>query len=54
MGGFFTMLQYGVLFPLGGLGYLPGETVPRHVDCARAPLVHGRALLTQLFGAPSR
>jgi uncharacterized protein (TIGR04551 family) len=26
MGGFFTSLQYGVLFPLGGLGYLPGET----------------------------
>lgn len=26
MGGFFTMLQYGVLFPLGGLGYQPGET----------------------------
>jgi len=25
MGGFFTMLQYGVLFPLSGLGYLPGE-----------------------------
>lgn len=25
MGGFFTMLQYGVLFPLGGLGYMPGE-----------------------------
>ncbi len=25
MGGFFTMLQYGVLFPLGGLAYLPGE-----------------------------
>lgn len=25
MGGFFTMLQYGVLFPLGGLGYQPGE-----------------------------
>ena len=25
MGGFYTMLQYGVLFPLGGLGYLPGE-----------------------------
>ncbi len=24
-GGFYTMLQYGVLFPLGGLGYLPGE-----------------------------
>jgi uncharacterized protein (TIGR04551 family) len=25
MGGFFTMLQYGVLFPLGGLGYMAGE-----------------------------
>ncbi len=25
MGGFYTMLQYGVLFPLGGLGYMPGE-----------------------------
>lgn len=25
MGGFYTSLQYGVLFPLGGLGYLPGE-----------------------------
>jgi uncharacterized protein (TIGR04551 family) len=25
-GGFFTSLQYGVLFPLGGLGYLSGQT----------------------------
>jgi uncharacterized protein (TIGR04551 family) len=25
MGGFYTMIQYGVMFPLGGLGYLPGE-----------------------------
>jgi uncharacterized protein (TIGR04551 family) len=25
MGGFFTSLQYGVMFPLGGLGYLPGQ-----------------------------
>ncbi len=25
VGGFFTMLQYGVFFPLGGLSYLPGE-----------------------------
>jgi uncharacterized protein (TIGR04551 family) len=25
MGGFFTMLQYGVFFPLGGLGYMPLE-----------------------------
>jgi uncharacterized protein (TIGR04551 family) len=25
MGGFYTMLQYGVMFPLGGLGYLANE-----------------------------
>jgi len=25
MGGFYTFLQYGVLFPMGGLSYLPGE-----------------------------
>ena len=25
MGGFFTSFEYGVLFPLGGLGYLPGQ-----------------------------
>jgi uncharacterized protein (TIGR04551 family) len=24
-GGFYTQLEYGVMFPLGGLGYLPGE-----------------------------
>jgi uncharacterized protein (TIGR04551 family) len=28
MGGFYTMLQYGVLFPLGGLDYQPGEVGP--------------------------
>jgi uncharacterized protein (TIGR04551 family) len=27
VGGFFTMLQYGVFFPLGGLGYLPSQTL---------------------------
>jgi uncharacterized protein (TIGR04551 family) len=26
-GGFFAMLQYGVFFPMGGLGYLPGQAV---------------------------
>jgi uncharacterized protein (TIGR04551 family) len=26
MGGFFAKLEYGVLFPMGGLGYTPGET----------------------------
>jgi uncharacterized protein (TIGR04551 family) len=25
MGGFFTMIQYGVLFPLWGMDYMPGE-----------------------------
>ncbi len=25
LGGFYTMLQYGVFFPLGGLSYLPGQ-----------------------------
>ena len=25
IGGFYTMLQYGVFFPLGGLNYLPGD-----------------------------
>ncbi len=25
MGGFFTMLQYGVLFPFGGLSHLPAD-----------------------------
>jgi hypothetical protein len=27
IGGFYTMLQYGVFFPLGGLEYLPNEVV---------------------------
>ena len=26
LGGFYTALQYGVFFPLGGLDYLPGES----------------------------
>ena len=25
MGGFFTSLEYGVMFPLSGFNYLPGE-----------------------------
>lgn len=28
LGGFYAMLQYGVLFPLGGLGYLPNDKDP--------------------------
>jgi hypothetical protein len=26
MGGFYSMLQYGVLFPMGGLGYLSQQS----------------------------
>ncbi len=32
MGGFYTMLQYGVLFPLAGLNYLPGEATRYQTD----------------------
>ncbi|MCS6899769.1 MAG: TIGR04551 family protein [Myxococcales bacterium] len=46
MGGFFTMLQYGVLFPLGGLGYQPGEissaqnsAIPTNPDTSAAHTV---------------
>lgn len=31
IGGFYTMLQYGVFFPLGGLDYLPGQ-IPAGTD----------------------
>ncbi len=31
-GGFFAMLQYGVFFPMGGLGYLPGQQSPTIAD----------------------
>ncbi len=32
MGGFYTMLQYGVFFPLGGLSYLPGQITGNSSD----------------------
>jgi uncharacterized protein (TIGR04551 family) len=32
VGGFFTMLQYGVFFPLGGLNYLPGQVTNAGFD----------------------
>jgi uncharacterized protein (TIGR04551 family) len=38
MGGFFTSLEYGVLFPLGGLGYLQSQQTK---FAASAPLVNG-------------
>jgi uncharacterized protein (TIGR04551 family) len=36
MGGFFTMLQYGVLFPLGGLSHLPVDSVAGVPDTTTA------------------
>jgi uncharacterized protein (TIGR04551 family) len=34
IGGFYTMLQYGVFFPLGGLGYLPGQVTVSGFDAS--------------------
>ncbi|WP_437284517.1 TIGR04551 family protein [Sorangium sp. So ce406] len=39
MGGFYTAVQYGVLFPLGGLGQLPGEQALQEVDLQTAQTV---------------
>ncbi|WP_437618544.1 TIGR04551 family protein [Sorangium sp. So ce1151] len=39
MGGFYTAVQYGVLFPLGGLGQLPGEQAVQEVDLETAQTV---------------
>lgn len=36
MGGFYTALEYGVLFPLDGLGYLPGEEAEYQTATSRA------------------
>lgn len=38
MGGFYSSLQFGVLFPLAGMGYLPGEKVdlPAGADVSTA------------------
>ncbi|WP_437595958.1 TIGR04551 family protein [Sorangium sp. So ce590] len=39
MGGFYTAVQYGVLFPLGGLGQLPGEQAAQKIDLETAQTV---------------
>ncbi|MGK3992516.1 TIGR04551 family protein [Sorangium sp. So ce1024] len=36
MGGFYTAVQYGVLFPLGGLGQLSGERAIQEIDLETA------------------
>ena len=44
VGGFFSMLQYGVFFPLAGLNYLPGEQTTALPDWSVSP-----AQTVQLF-----
>ncbi len=39
LGGFYSMLQYGVFFPLAGLDYLPGETQLTNSSLATAQTV---------------
>jgi uncharacterized protein (TIGR04551 family) len=39
LGGFYSMLQYGVFFPLAGLEYLPGETQLGNASLATAQAV---------------
>ncbi|MDP9001421.1 MAG: TIGR04551 family protein, partial [Myxococcota bacterium] len=48
LGGFYTMLQYGVFFPLGGLDYLPGEMTPG-VDASLSAAQTVRLLLGIIF-----
>jgi uncharacterized protein (TIGR04551 family) len=53
MGGFYTALQYGVFFPLGGLDYLPGEStgpsVPQNVNFELSTAQTVRLLLGVMF-----
>ena len=53
MGGFYSALQYGVFFPLGGLDYLPGESsgpsVPSNVSFELSTAQTVRLILGVLF-----
>ncbi|HEY1694651.1 MAG TPA: TIGR04551 family protein [Polyangiaceae bacterium] len=48
IGGFYTMLQYGVFFPLGGLDYLPGQ-VQSGVDASLSAAQTVRLFLGIVF-----
>jgi uncharacterized protein (TIGR04551 family) len=48
IGGFYTMLQYGVFFPMGGLGYLPGQ-IPAGMDASLSAAQAARLFLGVLF-----
>jgi uncharacterized protein (TIGR04551 family) len=49
IGGFFTMLQYGVFFPLGGLGYLPGQVTVQGFDASLSAAQTVRLFLGIVF-----
>ncbi len=49
IGGFYTMLQYGVFFPLGGLGYLPGEASSAGFDTSLSAAQTVRLFLGIVF-----
>ena len=49
-GGFYTALQYGVFFPLGGLDYLPQEQDPaKNSDWSLSTAQTVRLILGVLF-----
>jgi uncharacterized protein (TIGR04551 family) len=48
-GGFFTMLQYGVFFPLGGLDYLPGQVTVTGFDSSLSAAQTVRLFLGIIF-----
>ena len=49
IGGFYTMLQYGVFFPLGGLNYLPGEVTVPGFDAGLSAAQTARLVLGIVF-----
>jgi uncharacterized protein (TIGR04551 family) len=49
IGGFYTMLQYGVFFPLGGLSYLPGEVTVPGFDAGLSAAQTARLVLGIVF-----
>jgi len=49
IGGFFTMLQYGVFFPLGGLDYLPGANTGNLPDISLSAAQEIRLFLGVVF-----
>jgi uncharacterized protein (TIGR04551 family) len=49
IGGFYTMLQYGVFFPLGGLNYLPGQVTVSGFDASLSAAQTVRLFLGVVF-----